>query len=247
MQNTKSVNKNFMQAPNSILRELNNLFFELNPKGAEKKQNSILSGKKSNNCIKIEKIKNALIQSKKEELKSIYLIGGEPLYHPDFNSILRMCLKFANTTIITNGTPINEKKARFLRKIDDENKFEAIFRINLAHWNEVKNDSIRGYGNFRRVISAINSLSKYGFNPIINFINVYNESDRDSFEGFRDVFQRHDLMFEDINLKIIDNIEAQDINIEGLKDNKLNFLSVINFELKFSSKMIFLMKSNDAK
>ena len=34
---------------------------------------------------------------------------------------------------------------------------------------------------------------------------------------------------------------------EGLKDNKLNFLSVINFELKFSSKMIFLMKSNDAK
>ena len=30
--------------------------------------------------------------------------------HPDFNQILRMCLKISNVTVLTNGTMINDKK-----------------------------------------------------------------------------------------------------------------------------------------
>lgn len=225
MQNTQlKQRKNFMHAPASVLMELNNLFFELNDITAIKRQDSIYSNKKIKEGLKIDKIKNSLILSKNENIKGIYLTGGEPFLHPDFNSILRMCLKRANTTVITNATLINEKKARFLRKIDDENKFETIYRINISHWEEKINDSIRGYGNFRKVVYAINSLSKYGFNPIINFINMTNETKEDVFLGFQELYRKYNLNFEDINLKFNKTAEIKNINPEELDNNqKINF------------------------
>ena len=83
------------------------------------------------------------------------------MLHPDFNTILRLCLKFSNVTVLTNGTLINDKKARFLRKIDDESNFETIYRISLDHYNEQKNDEIRGRGSYRKALLAIQSRYKY--------------------------------------------------------------------------------------
>ena len=37
------------------------------------------------------------------------------------------------------------------------------------------------------------------------------------------------------------------LSIDGLKDKKLNFLSAIHLEWKFSSKISFLIKSKEAK
>ena len=95
--------------------------------------------------------------------------------HPDFNQILRMCLKISNTTVLSNGVMINDKKARFLRKIDDESQFETIYRISLDSTNELENDSMRGRGSFRKALGAIISLLKYEFNPIISVLNYKNK------------------------------------------------------------------------
>lgn len=130
-----ALKKSFMQAPIVDLNELNNLFFELTSKCCNLKCTHCFIKrnpyKKEKDFIPIEKIKQTLLAVDREKLKSIYLTGGEPMMHPEFNSILRMCLKVSNATILTNGTFINDKKARFLRKIDDESDYETIYRISF--------------------------------------------------------------------------------------------------------------------
>ena len=110
--------------------------------------------------------------------------------HPDFNSILRMCLKISNTTVMSNGVMINDKKARFLRKIDDESQYETIYRISLDSINELENDALRGRGSFRKAISAIMSLLKYEFNPIISVVNYKNRPYEEIFNEFRKYFSQ---------------------------------------------------------
>ncbi len=201
----------FMSAPEVELAELNNLFFELCYKACNLKCKHCYIEKnpykQEKDFIPIEKIKSALLQTRGQNLSSIYLTGGEPLMHPDFNTILRMCLKFSNVTVISNGVLINDKKARFLRKIDDENSFETIYRISLDHFDELKNDEIRGRGSFRKALSAILNLAKYEFNPIISVCNYYQESKGDLFRGFFELFKKHNFEIEDINLKIMPYFE----------------------------------------
>ncbi len=197
----------FIQAPKVEMKELNNLFFELCYRACNLKCKHCYIEKnpykQEKDFIPLDKIKQALLDTRGENLTSIYLTGGEPLLHPDFNTILRMCLKFSNVTVLTNGYMINDKKARFLRKIDDENNFETIYRISIDHFDELKNDEIRGRGSFRKALSAVLNLAKYEFNPIISVCNYYGESKEDLFAGFSSLFKKYDFEIEDINLKIM--------------------------------------------
>ncbi len=195
-------------APHKVeLNELKNLFFQLSSKACNLKcQYCYIKRdyyKNELDFIDIEKIKTALLSAKNLNLNSIYLTGGEPLMHPEFNQILRMCLKVSNTTVLSNGVMINDKKARFLRKLDDESNFETIYRISLDSVNELENDKYRGRGSFRKAIGAIFSLLKYEFNPIISVVNYANKSRDEIFEEFKNYFAKKGFVFEDINLKII--------------------------------------------
>jgi len=217
VQNTKIQGQNntakekFMSAPQVEMKELNNLFFELCYRACNLKCKHCYIEKnpykQEKDFIPLDKIKNALLQTRSENLNSIYLTGGEPLMHPDFNSILRMCLKFSNVTVMSNGLMINDKKARFLRKIDDENNFETIYRISLDHYDELKNDEIRGRGSFRKALGAILNLAKYEFNPIISVCNYFCETREELFKGFYELFKKHGFEIEDINLKIMPYFE----------------------------------------
>lgn len=231
MQNTqneasqKLLASKFMSAPQVELKELNNLFFELCYKACNLKCKHCYIEKnpyrQEKDFIPLDKIKNALLQTRGENLSSIYLTGGEPLMHPDFNTILRMCLKFSNVTVMTNGVMINDKKARFLRKIDDENTNETIYRVSLDHFDELKNDEIRGRGSFRKALSAILNLAKYEFNPIISVCNYFCESREELFKGFYELFKKHGFEIEDINLKVMPYFE---------KDDKEEFIEDFDFD-----------------
>ena len=167
---------------------------------------------------------------KNKKLNSIYLTGGEPLMHPDFNQILRMCLKISSTTVMSNGIMINDKKARFLRKIDDESQFETIYRISLDSINELENDNYRGRGSFRKAIGAIMALVKYEFNPIISIVNYKNRPKLEIFEEFKQFFSQKGFDLEPINLKIIPyfskNDETRQVEmIENIDIQKLDCYS----------------------
>lgn len=204
MQNQKTM---LITPPVVKLEKLKNLFFQLSSKNCNLnckycylEKNSY---KKEDDFLNTDKIKKTLVEVKNEKLNSIYLTGGEPLMHPDFNQILRMCLKISNVTILSNGTMINEKKARFLRRLDDESNFETIYRISLDSVDELENDSIRGRGSFRKAVFAIQCLLKYEFNPIISVVNYSNKPKQVIFQEFQEYFSKKDFELEDINLKII--------------------------------------------
>ena len=177
------------QTPACKLKELNNLFIELTEKNCNQHcKHCYIDFPLSKNIkdfIPLDIVKNALADTKNENIECIYLTGAEPMTHPDFNSILRACLKRSNVCIFTNGTFINEKKVRFLKRVEEESSFEIIFKLSIDHYNEIKNDDIRGRGSYRQSIHAIKSLVKYGFNPIICITNYYNEDKKTLINEFK--------------------------------------------------------------
>ncbi len=247
MQNTQNPSLGrplFMQAPEVAMEQLNNLFFELTAKNCNLKCTHCYIKrnpyKQEKDFIHLDKIKQALIASKKENIKCIYLTGGEPMLHPDFNTILRLCLKFSNVTVLTNGTLINDKKARFLRKIDDESNFETIYRISLDHYDEQKNDEIRGRGSYRKALLAIQSLYKYEFNPIISTVNYFNEPKEELFNGFKAMLSKIDFEFEDINLKIMPYFNQDNTDNNQVETNEFDKTKLDCFNSRIvSSKGVF--------
>ena len=120
-------------APNYKLEELNNLFIELTAQNCNFRCESCYikfpHKKNVKDFIPIDKIKEAIIDTKSENLHCIYLTGAEPMTHPDFNSILRLCLKRCNVCICTNGSFLNEKKIRFLHKVENEGSHQIFFKL----------------------------------------------------------------------------------------------------------------------
>ena len=133
-----------LKAPCVSLSKLEELYIEMTA------QNCNLSckycyidfkDKKVKDYIPIEKVKQNLSMLNKEQLNYIHLTGAEPMLHPDFNHILRLCLKYSSVVIHTNALNINDKKARFLRKVEEENNLgnEIIFMISIDHYIEKEN------------------------------------------------------------------------------------------------------------
>lgn len=198
---------NIYQSKTVNLTALNNLFIEMTAKHCNQHCKHCYIDfpqyKKVEDFIDIDIIKQALNDTVNEDIECIYLTGAEPMTHPDFNAILRLCLKRSNVCIFTNGSLINEKKARFLKKVEDESSNEIIFKISIDHYNEMKNDEIRYRGAFRHAIFAVKHLLKYDFNPIIAVTNFTNEPVEQLYEGFIAVFKKNNFDLDSSNLQIV--------------------------------------------
>ena len=197
---------NIYQSQTCRLKELNNLFIELTAKNCNQRcKNCYIDFPLSKNVkdfIDENLIKKTISGTKDENLQCIYLTGAEPMTHPDFNSILRLCLKRTNVCICTNGSFINEKKARFLKRVEDESEFEIIFQLSLAHYDEIKNDDVRGRGTYRQTLHAIKSLVKYEFNPIICITDFYAEGKNKILEGLKPICEKIGFIATENNFKI---------------------------------------------
>lgn len=194
------------QVPKCELKELNNLFIEMTAKNCNQHCKHCYidfpQSRAPKDFISIDKIKQALIDTQGENLYCIYLTGAEPMMHPDFNAILRLCLKVTNVCICTNGSFLNEKKVRFLKKVEDESDKEIIFMLPIDHYDEIKSDDIRSRGSYRQIMHAAKTLSKYDFNPIFNVTNYYNEDKKTLLINFKKVFDNIEVPVEDYNFQI---------------------------------------------
>ncbi len=193
-------------APVCEMKAFNNLFIELTAKNCNQRCKHCYIDfpltKNVKDFISIDTIKEALSHTLNENFECIYLTGAEPMTHPDFNNILRLCLKRSNVCIFTNGSFINEKKARFLKRVESESNYEIIFKLSIDHYNEVKSDDIRGRGTYRQVLHAVKSLVKYDFNPIICITDYYNEEEKILLKEFKNIFAKIGFAAQDNNFKI---------------------------------------------
>ncbi len=191
--------------PSYKLKELNNIFIELTSKNCNQRCKNCfidlpLGSKKIKDFISIDKIKEALEDTKYENLHCIYLTGAEPMMHPDFNTILRLCLKRCNVCICTNGSFLNEKKIRFLNKVESEGCHQLFIKLSLTHYNETENDQIKYRGNYRQTIFALKTLSRYNFTSVLTIQNYYNIEKKVIFETFNKIFKEQDI--HDVELQI---------------------------------------------
>ena len=191
-------------APVYKLNELNNLFIELTAKNCNQRCKSCYINfpiqKNIKDFISMDKIKEALIDTKNENLYCIYLTGAEPMTHPEFNSILRLCLKRCNVCICTNGSFLNEKKIRFLKRVEDETSNQIFFKLSLVHFLEKENDLYKYRGNYRQTIFALKTLCRYGFSSVLNLQNSYNLCETLIQESFEKIFNEQQITNTDLQI-----------------------------------------------
>lgn len=123
-------------------------------------------------CYKSINEKQALVLDKKiifkfidnilkyypNKIKTIQLIGGEPLIHPDINEIIEYILdKKILVRISTNGTLSILQDYKFKDIVNNPN---VEFRISLDSYIEEENDFYRGKGSFKKIIKNISFLTK---------------------------------------------------------------------------------------
>ena len=191
-------------APMYKLKELNNIFIEMTAKNCNRHcKNCYIkfsAEKTSKDFISIETVKQALEDTSNNNILCIYLTGAEPMTHPDFNSILRLCLKRCNVCICTNGSFLNEKKIRFLSKVEAEGENQIIFNLSLVHFNETENDKARYRGNYRQTIFALKTLSRYNFNSVLSFQNYYKIPQTEIMDNFQNIFKAQEIFNTDIQI-----------------------------------------------
>lgn len=193
-------------APVYKLEELNNLFIELTAKNCNQRcAGCYIDFPMTRNVkdfISIDKIKDALNDTKFENLYCIYLTGAEPMTHPDFNAILRLCLKRCNVCICTNGSFLNEKKIRFLKRVEDEGVNQIFFKLSVAHYNELDSDKVRYRGHYRQTIYALKNLSRYNFTSVLSIQNHYNLEHAEIMEMFNRIFKEQEIHNTDIQIAV---------------------------------------------
>ncbi len=193
-------------APVYKLEELNNIFIELTAKNCNQRCPSCYidfpMSKNVKDFIAVDKIKEALNDTMYENLYCIYLTGAEPMTHPDFNTILRLCLKRCNVCICTNASFLNEKKIRFLKKVEDEGSTQIFFKLSLTHYNEIESDKMRYRGNYRQTIYALKILSRYNFTTVLSIQNCYNLSEKEIMESFNKIFKEQEIYNTDVQITV---------------------------------------------
>ncbi len=216
------MHNSIVQARCVTLKALNHLFLNLEYNKSVSKNISLYRSRSFNhkhkNYLQLEEIKETLKNIDTKQLKYIYITGKDCISHPDFNSILRLCLQFTPVTIYTDGTCLNDKKARFLKRVEDEGVNEIIFKIFINHYDERTNDEKAGRGAFRNALHAVTSLNKYGFNPILMIKNVTSATEAELLSGFRELGQKFRFETEDINLQIIPDLAADAVLREAPVD-----------------------------
>jgi AdoMet-dependent heme synthase len=116
-------------------------------------------------------------------VREVYFTGGEPLLHPDIVPLLAFALALAPTTVLTNGTLIDEAMADALAALAAGARYALEIRVSLDDPDRGRNDAIRGRGAFDRALRAIRRLDARGLLPILTATEVDTTSAGDGLYG----------------------------------------------------------------
>ena len=140
---------------------------------------------KNEGAISLDDWKTILTQhrdltSKMNYRPSIVICGGEPLISPYLEPLLEFIdseMPSAPISILTNGTLVNEARARQLAKYK-----RLRFQVSLDGPDAARHDLIRGNGNFVRALAGIRILKSFGFT--VNVLSVLSEKTAPWMEDF---------------------------------------------------------------
>jgi len=117
-------------------------------------------------------VRRALADAEAHAVKEIYFTGGEPLLHPELPEFLATALTIGPTTVLTNGTLIDEALAERLAALAMASIYSLEIRVSLDGASSTENDAVRGAGTFARAMSGIRALGAHGLLPIVTATDV---------------------------------------------------------------------------
>ena len=131
----------------------------------------------------LAQVEERLRESRELGVKDYYITGGEVFINPEIFEILAAILNCGPLDALTNGTQITSEKAKRLRTIQDASKHPLRFRVSMEHFDEDKNDVIRGKNAYRKAIAGIVCLAEEGFSPILSVTRTWEEESDSEMES----------------------------------------------------------------
>ena len=119
-----------------------------------------------------EVAREAIREADELGVKEIYFTGGEPFLHREFLALLADALAVAPTTVLTNGTLIDEVMADRLAALARGAVYSLEVRVSLDDTDPGPNDGIRGPGAFDKAVRAIQLLHERGLLPIVTATEI---------------------------------------------------------------------------
>lgn len=104
--------------------------------------------------------------------REFYFTGGEPFLHPEILPLLADALKVAPTTVLTNGTLIDDALAESLARTASAAPYSLEVRVSLDAATARENDAIRGRGSFVKVLAAVRRLAARDLYPIVTATEI---------------------------------------------------------------------------
>ncbi|MCI0546663.1 MAG: radical SAM protein, partial [Candidatus Rokubacteria bacterium] len=117
-------------------------------------------------------VRRAIAEADTLGVKEIYFTGGEPFLHRAILPLLAKSLEVAPTTVLTNGTLIDEHLAGRLARLADGSRYSLELRVSLDDPDPATNDRIRGRGAWAMAVRAIRLLDARGLLPIVTATQI---------------------------------------------------------------------------
>jgi uncharacterized Fe-S cluster-containing radical SAM superfamily protein len=138
--------------------------------------------------LRPEVARRAIREAEDLGVKEIYFTGGEPFLHAEMLGLLGDALEVAPTTVLTNGTLIDEAMADALVALARRASYSLEVRVSLDDTDEETNDRVRGAGSFSRAVAAIVMLNERGLLPIVTATEIASgeHAGEGMYERFRD-------------------------------------------------------------
>lgn len=117
-------------------------------------------------------VRRAIAEADTLGVKEIYFTGGEPFLHRAILPLLARSLEVAPTTVLTNGTLIDEHLADRLAALAGGSRYSLELRVSLDDPDPATNDRIRGRGAWEMAVRAIRLLDARGLLPIVTATEI---------------------------------------------------------------------------
>lgn len=124
-----------------------------------------------------EQVRQELETAVRWGVKEVFFTGGEPFLHPQLLDMLEESLRLAPTTVLTNGTLINDRIADRLAEMEVRSRYSLEVRASLDSFDEKSNDVIRGVGVFRKVMNTVVRLSRRGILPLVTVVRTWSDEE----------------------------------------------------------------------
>lgn len=137
--------------------------------------------------MRAEMVRRFIQEGERLGVKEIYFTGGEPFLHKDILALLASSLHVAATTVLTNGSLIDEAMANRLAALADSSAYSLEIRVSLDDVDQQINDRIRGAGAWAGAVRAITLLNDRGLLPIVTATEILSRQEgRGMYDRFRD-------------------------------------------------------------